>query len=186
MGGLQKFGMMLMWRMQAIGSLYSVSMLTITLTLVVYPFVNWRFYEIFGKIGLDLGTQADVPITAIIFTLIVSTAMIGGFIYDRVLKLWKTSTVVAVERNPYAKNLMQPKEILNWQYFFVPMLKANGYNKEAEFMEKWNNKCLSENHVLRQDVNDIMKWVDKYDLEDPDNVFISGDIRGVIKKAKKA
>ena len=181
---LQKFGMKLMWRLQAIGALYSVVMLTITLTLVVYPYVNWRFFDVFDSIGLDFGTQSDIVITAIIFVVIVSAALTFGFVYDRILKLWKTSNQVAMERNPYAKNLMNPKEVLNWQYYFVPMLRASGCQKEAEFMEKWNQRVLNENPELKKEVAGIMKWIDAYKLPAPEKRHLHPDLEAALASLK--
>ncbi|MGA1794090.1 MAG: hypothetical protein ACMUHM_09070 [Thermoplasmatota archaeon] len=159
---LKKFMMKHVWRLQQIGALYSVTMLTITITLVLYPYVEWRFIRLFDSLGIP--TSWDLLIMMIIFTSILSFALIFGFAYDKVLKLWVSQTVVAVERNPYAKNMMTPKEWLNWQYYFIPMLKVNGKDKEAEFMEKWNLKVLKEDPILRRDVEEVINWVKDFEL----------------------
>lgn len=159
--------------------------LTITLTIVVFGMVDWRFYALFKKLGLDFGTEGDIIIILLIFTSIITCGVTFGFLYDRIFQLWKTSTVVAVERNPYTKQMMQPKEVLNWHYFFIPMLRSTGKDDEADLMEKWNNKCLKENPELRAEVNDVLKWIDDYDLSDPKNIFLDTDIKKAVKKARK-
>lgn len=150
------------WRLQQIGALYSVTMLTITITLVLYPYVEWRFVRLFEKIGIP--TSWDLLIMMMIFCFILSFALSFGFAYDKIFKLWVSQTVVAVERNPYAKNMMTPKEWLNWQYYNIPMLKASGRDREAEFMEKWNLKVLKEDPVLRRDVEEVLKWINDFEL----------------------
>lgn len=155
------------WRLQQIGALYSVTMLTITITLVLYPYVSWRFVRLFERVGIP--TTYDMLIMAIIFVVILTFALSFGFAYDRVLKLWVSQNKVAVERNPYAKNMMTPKEWLNWQYYFIPMLRVNGKEKEADFMEKWNLRILEEDPGLGRDVGEVMEWVRDFELPSGEN-----------------
>ncbi|MGA1873951.1 MAG: hypothetical protein ACMUHY_09815 [Thermoplasmatota archaeon] len=159
---LKKFMMKHVWRLQQIGALYSVTMLTVAITLALYPYVSWRFIRIFEDIGIP--KTWDLLIMAIIFMVILSFALSFGFVYDKMLKLWVSQTKVAVERNPYAKNMMTPKEWLNWQYYFIPMLRANGKDREAEFMEKWNLRVLKEDPILKHDVENVITWVQDFEL----------------------
>ncbi len=160
---LKKGLMKQVWRIQQIGALYSVIMLTVTITLVVFPFIEWRFIWAFDKIGIP--TTWDLLMVIIIFSVILMGALTAGYIYDGYLKLWKTQNEVAVERNPYAKNLMSPKEWINWQFYFIPMLRSQGRDDEADFMEKWNRRLMEENPILKKEVDDIVKWVNEYQLD---------------------
>ena len=180
MTGIKKRFMMYVWRMQQIGSLYSVFMLTLTLTLVLYPLVDWRFDALFQWLGMP--TDWSFLTVGILFVLILNCALLFGFVYDRVFKLWVDQTTVAIERNPYTKNLMNPKEILNWQYFFVPMLRSSGNHCEADFMDKWNQRCLAENPMLRTEVKRILRWVEKYEMPSSENRFLPVNIDEALGK----
>lgn len=171
---IKKRFMMYVWRMQQIGSLYSVFMLTVTLTLVLYPLVEWRFDNLFDRIGIP--RSWNFLVVGTLFLLILSGAMLFGFMYDKVLKLWIMQTTVAIERNPYTKNLMNPKEILNWQYYFIPMLRSSGNEREADFMEKWNQRCLKENPMLQKEVKRILRWVNRYEMPPAESRFLPRDV----------
>ncbi len=157
---LKKGLMKQVWRIQQIGALYSVIMLTVAITLAALPLIEWRFIRAFDKIGIP--TTWDLLMAVIIFSVILSGALIVGYIYDSYLKLWRSQNEVAVERNPYSKNLMSPKEWINWQFYFIPMLRSQGRDDEADFMEKWNQRLMEENPLLKKEVDDIIKWVNEY------------------------
>ena len=57
---------------------------------------------------------------------------------------------------------MSPKEWINWQFYFIPMLRSQGRDDEADFMEKWNQRLMEENPLLKKEVDDIVKWVNEY------------------------
>ena len=106
-----------------------------------------------------------------------------GITYDRLLQLWKEQTIVATERNPYAKNVMQPKEILHWQFFNIPLLRQLGLDKEADFYEKWNERCVAEDTLLKEEVYRIAQWVDDYKLPPPDRRIL-GDLKQYAHRVK--
>ena len=115
MAEFKKYLMKHVWRIQQIGALGSVIMISMTIALILYPMVQWRFVE------LGIPGEWDWLIILILWFMVMGTVMIGGFAYDKLLRMWIPQQRVAVERNPYAKNLMTPKEVINW-------LKANSIN----------------------------------------------------------
>ena len=47
-----------------------------------------------------------------------------GFLYDRVFKLWREQMYVAMDRNPYADDLLLRKEMLQYEQFYLPLARA--------------------------------------------------------------
>ena len=76
----------------------------------------------------NLGVWGVFIFTIIIFIIFV----IGGYIYDRVLKLWSETQTVSVERNPYTW-VPGPKEQILWLGWWAYLFKA--LNQIAEKLD---------------------------------------------------
>jgi len=158
------------WRIQQVGALGSVVMLAMTIALILYPMVDWRFFQ-FG-----LTHEQDWLIVIILWLMVVGVVLAGGFTYDVLLRMWVPQQRVAVERNPFQKNMMTPKECINWQYCWVPMLRKLGCDKEAEFMQKWNEHMMNEDPIFRREVYKVIKWINSYELPPPNKRFLRDDL----------
>jgi hypothetical protein len=167
---IKKLFMKHVWRIQQVGALGSLVMLAMTIALILYPMVDWRFFQ-FG-----LTQEHDWLIVIILWLLVIGVVLVGGFTYDVLLRMWVPQQRVAVERNPFAKNLMNPKECINWQYCWVPMLKKLGCDKEAEFMQKWNEHMMNEDPVFRNEVYKVIKWINSYELPPPKKRYLTDDL----------
>ena len=110
MEGFGKTFMKHLWRMQQIGALVTVVLVCLNLTIPLWDFTKWRFYNI------GISAKYNWLIILIIFTIVFSIALVAGYIYDRIFKLWSARETVGVERNPFAKGKINPKEMLQWQY----------------------------------------------------------------------
>lgn len=76
----------------------------------------------------NLGLWGVLIFTVIIFIVFV----IGGYIYDRIFKLWTETQTVAVERNPYTY-VPNPKELIfNWGMWAY---LANSINQIADKLD---------------------------------------------------
>lgn len=69
----------------------------------------------------------------IIFTIMIFfTFIVGGYVYDRIFKLWSETQTVAVERNPYTY-VPNPKELIfNWGMWAY---LANSINQIADKLD---------------------------------------------------
>ncbi len=162
-----KKGMMLtLWRFQQINSLIIIIGLSMTLTLQIYPYVGWRF-EVLG-----IPHNLDWLIMLILFILIFLSAVFVGIIYDTIFKLWIQQQIVTIERQPYAKEKLTPKTILNRKYSWIPLLKKAGLESEAEFQEKWIEKNMEVDPIMRRDVDRVIAWIHGYKLKPADKRWL--------------
>ncbi len=175
MSGLQKQFMLLVWRFQQVNSMVIIVGLSMTLTLQLYPYVGWRF----SAIGLT--SKHDWLIMLILFIFTFSAAIIFGMIYDVVLKLWIPQSVVTIERQPYAKEKNAAKTILNRKFFYIPMLRKAGLEREADFNLKWIEHNMEEDKILREDVNRIIQWINEYKLKSEDERWMK-DLEEIVNK----
>ena len=156
---VKKYLMVQIWRMQQSQALISIFFWALTLAGVYY--LSY-FHPLFTSFGLP---QSEVALgTIILFFLIVIGFLIIGLIYDSFLRLWREQTDVAVERNPYSAERLQPKEIVQWKRFVVSVMKELGktdatIQKDIDFMERWIAKSLEERPDLRASVERLEKWV---------------------------
>ena len=156
---IKKVLMKHVWRLQQVGGLLSVMMLSITNTLLIRNYLDYIFIDALDGIGVPSAIDYDYIITGILAFMIFGGALFVGYLYDRTFQMWKAQNEVAVERNPYSKLQLSPKEIVAWQKNSIPMLRSMGNKKEADFLQSWVNKCLRENPSLRKEVDEVEKWV---------------------------
>ena len=173
MSDIKKNLMLMVWRFQQVNSFVVIFGLSMTLTLQAFPFVKWRFNQI--------GIVDNWLINLILFLVIFAGAVIVGIIYDSLLKLWIQQQVINIERNPYAKEKLAPKGVLNRKFFFIPMLKKAGLRSEAIIQESWIEHNLEREPILRKDVYRIIKWVNDYQLKPEDKRWLK-DVNQIIKK----
>jgi len=117
-----------------------------------YFSMKWRFRldqarAIFGLLTfaalLALGYKKEIPWFQVqlfwrgeflLTILVLFVFMIGGYLYDRFLKLWTETVTVSVERNPYTY-VPQPKELivsLGWFTHIFSALKQIADKLEIE------------------------------------------------------
>ena len=108
----KKWAMRQYWRMQQSQAVVSLLLWGTTITLLVWPLIEWRFSvdcsrgpcfpsELFGV------SSTYFALAAIFFTVMFSVLTIG-FLYDQVFSLWTEYSSVAMERNPYATYALAP------------------------------------------------------------------------------
>lgn len=100
---------------------------------------------------------------ALLFVIVLTTVVLIGVVYDRVFRLWRESSVVSVERNPYSRFLLMPKEILLWKRCQMRILKEVAKDdpealKDVEFMDRWMDK-LMDDPVMRKQVEETEKII---------------------------
>ena len=64
------------------------------------------------------------------------------------------------------------EEIVQWQYYHIPILRAVGRKHEANYYEKWNEHCMEDDAHLRKDVYEVIDWVNSYELRSKKNRWL--------------
>ena len=85
------------WRIQQSQTLISMGFWVTTLTLLVWPLVNWRFKEIDAIMGISPTYFGLIGIGTTILTLV----LLIGWLYDVSFGLWREHLTVVQERNPF-------------------------------------------------------------------------------------
>lgn len=124
------------WRVQQSQAFISMGFWGTTLTLLIWPYVSWRF---------DSAEEfAGLPTTywglASIFTSVMVIVLLAGFVYDRVLGLWIEWRSVDTERNPFMTYALSP----NWM-MSVAM--------QAEIL-----KAVSDDPKVKADAEWVLEW----------------------------
>ncbi|TET91521.1 MAG: hypothetical protein E3J35_02065 [Methanomassiliicoccales archaeon] len=138
--------------------LISIIFWSLTLTGVFYQYIRewWLFTEVFHIPPENVGLGMTV-----LFFLVIFSIVLIGVAYDKVFRLWQEQSIVAVERNPYSRFLLMPKEILLWKRCQMRILKEvvkddPEAQRDIEFMDKWMEK-LMEDPKIRKQVEDTEK-----------------------------
>ena len=155
-----KKGLMVqLWRIQQSQAIISIFFWSLTLAGVFYKDYIHPHFVAWGIVRIE-----DVFLgTVILFFIIVVVFLIFGLLYDRVLRLWVEQTTVAVERNPYSKERLMPKEVVFWQRGYLSIMKEiakkdSSMQKDLDFMDKWMSKSLQE-PGLKKEVEELEQWV---------------------------
>jgi hypothetical protein len=143
-GGIKKWFMLQLWRVQQVAQILTIALLTLNLSLTIYPYLKWREGTIFAE------TYAGVTL---ILLLIAAGVWIFAITWDMKLRMWREQATVLVERNPYAKEKMTSKEVVLYGLIWLPLL---------EKMAKDDPKLTTASEVLRE-------WLRKASKEDPSN-----------------
>jgi len=85
------------WRIQQSQTLISMAFWITTLTLLMWPYVSWRFQNKADFIGISTTYWGllSIAVTVLVAVLIL------GWTYDVVLGLWREHLTVVQERNPF-------------------------------------------------------------------------------------
>ncbi|MEE9224560.1 MAG: hypothetical protein V3U51_07425 [Thermoplasmata archaeon] len=147
---VKKALMTYIWRIQQSQMIISIVFWSLTLTGI--------FYQYFAPLfDIYLGVPQENVLLGMLLLLFIVLAgvIIIGFAYDRIFKLWQESSIVNVERNPYSRLLMMPKEILLWKRCQLRILKEVARDdpeaqKDIEFMDRWFDKLLEDPKIAKQ------------------------------------
>jgi hypothetical protein len=127
---VKKFLMTLVWRISQTGPILSLFFWSTALAGIFWPIVGITSSSQLGPLGnflLSLGISLDrITIVGLIllFFLFAAFILLIGWLYDRVLKLWREQMDVTYDRNPYVDDRLFRKEIMQWDQYFLPLAKA--------------------------------------------------------------
>ncbi len=152
--GVKKWFMLQMWRVQQIAAILSLLMLAVTDALLIYNLVSWR------------SGVFETPYTgATLILVIIGLAIwIASILWDTKLRMWREQMTVLVERNPYSKEKMSPKEIVHYRLVWLPLLKKLGKDDPSlkeygETMEAWMEHVIRDDPSVAKEVEDLMSYV---------------------------
>jgi len=159
----KRFFMTQLWRIQQSYTLLSLVLWGIVIALTAFPFVG-SFLQ--HQFGFDPAAPGFVAATLILLFLAVFAGLFSfGVVYDKYLRLWREQLDVMVEKNPYAREKLSPKEILMWRYIYIPVMRAKGRDdsharKEIEFVEKWVEISVATDPNIRRAVEEAERWIE--------------------------
>jgi len=81
----------------------------------------WKFLTETLGIPEDRATLAGLLLLFLIFAAFI---LFIGFLYDRVLKLWREQMEIIYERNPYTEDRLFRKEQVQFERFYLPLARA--------------------------------------------------------------
>ena len=137
------------WRMQQSQAVVGLLLWGTTITLLVWPYVSWRFSSQCQDGVCFSDALFGIPSTyvglSIIFFSVMFVVLLIGFLYDRVFSLWTEWSAVAMERNPYVTYALSP----NW----VMMIAL-----QAETLKR----TLPEDSDMIAQADWYLKWCKEY------------------------
>ncbi len=133
---VKKWIMRQYWRVQQSQAFISMGFWGTTLTLLIWPYVSWRFNPNEEFAGLPATYWGLISI----FSGVMVTVLLAGFVYDRVLGLWIEWRSVDTERNPFMTYALSP----NWM-MSVAM--------QAEIL-----RSVSGDQKVKEDADWILEW----------------------------
>ena len=126
----RKWVMRQYWRMQQSQAVVGLLLWGTTITLLVWPYVRWRFEASCGDALCFNDTILGIPATYFGLLSIFATVMLGvltiGYLYDQVFSLWTEWRSVDMERNPYVTYALTP----NWM--MMTALQAEMLRRQSE------------------------------------------------------
>lgn len=159
-GGIKKWSMLQMWRIQQVAQLLTLALLAINLSLQIWGYMKWR--------GEIMGSYAGVLILLLILAAIIWAFAI---IWDVRLKMWREQISVLVQKNPYMKERMSPKEIMLNAMTWIPVIEHLAKDDpslkvHADGLRDWLKKEIVTDVSTPKELEDIIEHIggDRKDL----------------------
>lgn len=155
-GGVKKWFMLQVWRLQQVAAVLTLALLSLNLALQMYDFMDWRE-------GVFSSPYYAVPILLLLIT---SVIWVFAIFWDLKMKMWREQMAVAMERNPYAKEKMYAKEIANYAFSWLPLLDSMGKTDPeakaaAESLRTWINKALKDDPAALGEWKSLLEYIGK-------------------------
>ena len=157
---LKKFVMVWVWRTQQVGSISTLLITAVTLTLTLSDKIVWRIGNTYAAILLTFGCLASLILGA-------------GWGWDKKLQMWKEQNEVNVERNPYYLFKQTPKEVASYELLWFPIADTLGdicdalglteRAKEMRLFKKryggWCREQVESDPILKRQVNELSDYL---------------------------
>ncbi|MDP6010215.1 MAG: hypothetical protein QF707_00320 [Candidatus Poseidoniaceae archaeon] len=175
---IKKWVMRQYWRVQQSQAFISIGFWATTLTLLIWPYVRWRFKAEETTLGL---ANTYWGLSSIFIGVMVLVLFIG-WIYDRVLGLWIEWRSVDTERNPFMTYALSPTWMMSMamQAEILKRVASDDENvvAHAEWVHEWCRTQSSEEIFART----VQKWDEFMPTPTPDFWFLE---KGTVEDARK-
>ena len=165
---IRKWVMRQYWRLQQSQAFISLGFWATTLTLLIWPFVRWRFDE--GAVFLS------VPITywgiVFVFISVITLVLTVGFTYDRVFGLWNEWRTVDTERNPYATHQLMPPQMVLMGLMNETLRRIAPDDKEVQKTCEWVSDWLERSTKEELFARAFKGWEDTMQTDLPELCFL--------------
>jgi len=178
---LKKTFMRQYWRIQQSQTLISMGFWITTLTLLMWPYVSWRF---------ESGTEMlAVPMTywglGAIALSVLFVVLIIGWVYDVFLGLWREHLTVVQERNPFTTyKVNAPFGMLLAQTNTILRKLSEDdedINRHCDFVDRWL-EWNSEQEIWARTMS---SWKEIVGDEDPYLFHLSPEAREKLEESAK-
>jgi hypothetical protein len=133
----KKWFMRQYWRLQQSQSLISIGFWCTTLTLLIWPYISWRFQSEESVLGISMTYWGLISIAAGVL----GTVLAVGWAYDQFFALWKEHQNVIIERNPFATYLLTPRDAMILGHLSSLLRQQNPEDptiqSQCDWMDEW-------------------------------------------------
>ena len=175
---VKKWVMRQYWRVQQSQAFISIGFWATTLTLLIWPYVRWRFTANDKTLGI-INTYWGL---ASIFLGVMFVVFFIGWMYDRVLGLWIEWRSVDTERNPFMTYALSPNWMMNIaiQAEVLKRLASDDEQivQQVEWIHEWCRSQSKEEIFSRT----VQKWDQMMPTQTPNFWFLDA---GTIEAARK-
>ena len=178
---LKKTFMRQYWRIQQSQTLISMGFWITTLTLLMWPYVSWRFESDTEMLAIPM-TYWGLGAIALS---VLSVVLIIGWVYDVFLGLWREHLTVVQERNPFTTyKVNAPFGMLLAQTNTILRKLSEDdedINRHCDFVDRWL-EWNSEQEIWARTMS---SWKEIVGDEDPYLFHLSSEARGKLEEAAK-
>lgn len=184
---LKKWVMRQYWRMQQSQSIISMGLLGSSLTLLLWPYVSWRFSSSCDE-GLCFSNSVlGIPATyfgliGIFFSLVLIVLCIG-YLYDRVFSLWTAQRSVDFERNPFWTYALSPMFMMNMAMTAENLKRSSPDDEQLQSEMDWILEYCKANADSEIWARTVQHW-DKHISETPTFWFLDEEIMSKARSQK--
>ncbi len=169
------------WRIQQSQAVVSMAFWTTTLTLIIWPYVKWRFDDnCDGTLCFSneiMGISSTYFGLMLIGIIVLLTVFLIGYIYDVGFGLWKEHLTISTERNPFGVYLIAPPMglILAQTNLLLKHLapEDEDVQRHVAFIERWLEWNADEEIWARA----MDAWRNNMGDDDPHMPFLSKEKR---------
>ena len=184
---VKKWVMRQYWRMQQSQSIISMGLLGSSLTLLLWPYVSWRFSKSCDE-GLCFSNSVfGIPATYLgllsIFVSLVLIVLCIGYLYDRVFSLWTAQRSVDFERNPFWTYALSSMFMMNMAMTAENHKRISPDDEKMQKQMDWVLEYCKENADSEIWARTVQHW-DKHISETPTFWFLDEEIMSKARSQK--
>ena len=184
---VKKWIMRQYWRMQQSQSIISMGLLGSSLTLLLWPYVSWRFSKSCNDSVCFSSTVLGIPATYLgllgIFLSLVLIVLCIGYFYDRVFSLWTAQRSVDFERNPFWTYSISPMFMMNMAITAENLKRNAPDDNDIQEQMDWILNYCKENADTEMWARTVQHW-DKHISETPTFWFLDDEIMAKARAKK--